>query len=97
VRLGLVFCGVVLTAVVTAAAGPIAFVALAAPQIARRLSRTAGVGMAAAAGLGGLLLAASDVVAQHLFPKDIPVGLVTVVVGGVYLIWLLIHEARRRL
>ncbi|MFB2600284.1 FecCD family ABC transporter permease [Herbiconiux sp. P17] len=97
VRLGLVFCGVILTAVVTAAAGPIAFVALAAPQIARRLSRSAGVGMASAAGLGALLLAASDVVAQHLFPTDIPVGLVTVVVGGAYLIWLLIHEARRRL
>ncbi|MDO9398151.1 MAG: iron chelate uptake ABC transporter family permease subunit [Herbiconiux sp.] len=97
VRLALVFAGVALTAVVTAAAGPIAFVALAAPQIARRLTRTAGVGMAASAGLGALLLAVSDIVAQHLLPQDIPVGLVTVVIGGGYLVWLLIHEARRRL
>lgn len=97
VRLALMFCGVVLIAVVTAAAGPIAFVALAAPQIALRLTRSPGVGLAGAAAVGALVLAASDIVAQHLLPKDIPVGLVTVVVGGAYLIWLLVHEARRRL
>ncbi|QJU55885.1 iron chelate uptake ABC transporter family permease subunit [Herbiconiux sp. SALV-R1] len=96
-RLALVFCGVALTAVVTAASGPIDFVSLAAPQIARRLTRTAGVGLAGAAATGALLLVASDIVAAHLLPKDLPVGLVTVVVGGLYLVWLLVHEARKRL
>ncbi|MFF2369207.1 FecCD family ABC transporter permease [Agromyces sp. NPDC058110] len=95
-RLWLVVCAVVLTAVVTAAAGPIAFVALAAPQIAQRLTRTAGLALVPAAFLGALLLTASDVVAQHALPAPLPVGVVTVVIGGVYLIWLLIHEARRR-
>ena len=97
VRLALVACGVVLVAVVTAAAGPISFVALAAPQIARRLTGTAGVGMVGAAAVGALVLLASDIVAQHALPTAIPVGLVTVVIGGAYLVWLLIHEARRRL
>ncbi|WOC13481.1 FecCD family ABC transporter permease [Gordonia sp. MP11Mi] len=95
-RLALVAVGVALTATVTAAAGPIAFVALAAPQIARRLTRTAGVGVAGAACMGALLLAAADFIAQHLLPRALPVGLVTVVIGGTYLIWLLIREVRRR-
>jgi iron complex transport system permease protein len=96
-RLGLVVCAVALTAVVTAAAGPIAFVALAAPQIARRLTRSAGVALAPSAFLGAFVLAGSDIVAQHALALPLPVGVVTVVIGGGYLIWLLIHEARRRL
>jgi iron complex transport system permease protein len=95
-RLGLVVCAVALTAVVTAAAGPIAFVALAAPQIARRLARTAGIALVPSALVGAVVLLASDIVAQHVVPTPLPVGLVTVVVGGLYLVWLLIHETRRR-
>ncbi len=96
-RLGLVVIGVALTAVITAAAGPIAFVALAAPQVGRRLVRTPGISLAAAAGTGALLLCAADYVAQHVVPTPLPVGVVTVVLGGGYLVWLLIREARRQL
>lgn len=92
-----VLVGVGLTAAVTAAAGPIAFVALCAPQIGRRLARGAGVPLVAAALSGALLLLAADAVGQHLLPTDVPVGIVTVVLGGGYLIWLLAAEARRRL
>ena len=95
-RLGLVACAVALTAVVTGAAGPIAFVALAAPQIAQRITRTAGIALVPSALLGALVLLGSDIVAQHVLPTPLPVGVVTVVVGGGYLIWLLIHEVRRR-
>jgi iron complex transport system permease protein len=95
-RLGLIVCAVALTAVVTGAAGPIAFVALAAPQIAQRITRTAGIALVPAALLGALVLLVSDMVAQHVLPTALPVGVVTVVVGGGYLIWLLIHELRRR-
>jgi iron complex transport system permease protein len=97
VRLGVMVIGVALTATVTAAAGPIAFIALAAPQIARRLARTPGLTVAPAAFTGALLLAGADVTAQHLLPRALPVGVVTVVVGGIYLVWLLLAEARRRL
>lgn len=96
-RLALVVVGVALTATVTAAAGPIAFVALAAPQIGLRLARTAGVALLPAAFVGAFLLCAADFTAQHLLPTALPVGIVTVVVGGVYLVWLLVREARRRL
>ena len=95
-RGGLIACAVVLTAITTAAAGPIAFVSLAAPQIGRRLAGSAGVALAPAAALGALLLVASDIVAQHVLPVPLPVGVVTVVVGGGYLIWILVHEARSR-
>ena len=48
-----------------------------------------------AACVGALLLVASDLVAAHLFsPVQLPVGVVTVSVGGVYLVWLLLKEAR---
>lgn len=96
-RLTLVVLGVGLTAAVTAMAGPIAFISLAAPQIARRLTGSASVTLTASAAVGALLLVSSDVLAQRLFaPTQIPVGIVTVCLGGVYLVWLLIQEARRR-
>lgn len=96
VRLALVLLGVALTALATAATGPIAFVALAAPQLARRLTGSAGVRILPAAAMGAVLLAASDLVAQRAFaPTQLPVGVVTVSVGGAYLVWLLVREARR--
>ena len=95
-RLGLLVLGVALTATVTATAGPIGFVALSAPQLARRLTGTAGVSMLPSAAMGALLLAGADFLAQRAFsPTQIPVGIVTVCLGGVYFVWLLLREARR--
>lgn len=96
-KLALLVVGVALTALATAAAGPIAFIALAAPQIARRLTASAGVGLGSSALLGAVLLLASDVIAQRaLAHTSLPVGVITVSVGGIYLIWLLLREARRK-
>jgi iron complex transport system permease protein len=95
VRLAYLVIGVALTAVATAAAGPVAFVSLAAPQLARRLTRTPGTALAPSAAMGALLLVLSDWLAQRLFaPTQLPVGVVTVAVGGVYLVWLLIRQGR---
>ncbi|MFF3713012.1 FecCD family ABC transporter permease [Streptomyces phaeochromogenes] len=96
-RLGLMLVGVALTATVTAASGPIAFISLVAPQIGRRLARTAGITLAPAAFVGALLCLASDYLAQHVAPTPLPVGIITVVLGGGYLGYLLFTEARRRL
>ncbi|MCU1529950.1 MAG: iron chelate uptake transporter family permease subunit [Frondihabitans sp.] len=95
-RLLLVIVGVCLSATVTSLAGPIAFVALSAPQIARRLTGSAGIPLAASAALGCVLLVAADWIAQHAFPVQLPTGIVTVVLGGGYFVWLLIREARNR-
>lgn len=96
-RLMLVMAGVVLTAAVTAAAGPIAFISLAAPQLARRLVRSSSVALLPSAAMGAFLLAGSDVIAQHAFPGiQLPVGVITVSLGGGYLLWLLAAETKRR-
>lgn len=95
-RIGLLLFAVALVAIATAATGPIAFVALSAPQIARRLTNSAGIPIAASAFTGAFLLLGADLLAQHVIAIDLPVGVVTVVLGGVYLLFLLVHEARRR-
>jgi len=88
--------GIALVAVVAAAAGPISFVALAAPQIARRLTRSAGVGLVSSAVTGAVVLLVSDLVAMTLLsPTQLPVGAVTVCVGGAYLVYLLAIQARK--
>jgi iron complex transport system permease protein len=94
-RNGLLLLAVALTAVATSSAGPVLFVALASPQIARRLTRATGPGVGTAALTGAVLLLASDFVAQRAFPDEqLPVGVVTGVIGGAYLIWLLSNEWR---
>lgn len=95
-RLAYLVVGVGLTAVATAAAGPIAFVALAAPQLARRVTRTGGIALMPSAAMGAFLLMLSDWLAQSAFaPTQLPVGIVTVSVGGIYFVWLLVRQARR--
>ena len=83
---------------VTAAAGPIGFVSLAAPQLVRRLTGSAGSDpLLPSAAMGGALLMVSDWVAQRAFaPTQLPVGVVTVSIGGIYFVWLLAREARKQ-
>lgn len=96
-RLRLVLIGVALVALATAVCGPIAFIALAAPQLARRLTRSSGVGMIPAAFMGGALVLASDLIARRIVaPDELAVGVVSGSLGGLYLIWLLAREWRRR-
>lgn len=95
-RLGILVLGVALTAIVTAATGPIAFVALAAPQLAKRLAGGPGLPLGQSALTGAMLLLAADQLAQHALPRAVPVGIVTVVVGGGYLIALLLRRAGAR-
>ncbi|MEU9841712.1 iron chelate uptake ABC transporter family permease subunit [Actinomadura sp. NPDC048032] len=90
----LTVAGVGLVAAATAAAGPVPFVALAAPQLARRLTRRPGAQLLPAALTGAALLASADLIALHL-PVAVPVGVVTGVLGGVYLAWLLSVSGRR--
>ncbi|UNK29550.1 iron-enterobactin ABC transporter permease [Serratia plymuthica] len=95
-RVLLLLIGVTLTAAATAVAGPISFIALVAPQIARRLCANRSVLLLTAL-TGALLLLIADVAAQHLFmPYQLPVGVLTVSLGGIYLIWLLIRESRKK-
>ncbi|MEW2138803.1 iron chelate uptake ABC transporter family permease subunit [Streptomyces sp. NPDC005409] len=94
-RLLLMLAATLLTTAASAAAGPISFVALAAPQLARRLTRSPGGNLLTAALMGAVLLLASDWASQRAFGADqLPVGVVTGLVGGVYLLWLLVTERK---
>ncbi|MFE6286368.1 FecCD family ABC transporter permease [Streptomyces sp. NPDC057877] len=94
-RLVLLGAGTGLTALAVAAAGPLPFVAMAAPQLARRLTRAPGPNVLPAAWTGALLVSAADLATQRVTGSAIlPVGVVTGVAGGAYLAWLLRGERR---
>jgi len=95
-RIVIVILAVALAAAAVATAGPIAFVALAAPQLAKRLTGSVAVGVLPAALMGAFVLVTSDFVAQRLFaPVQLPVGIATGCIGGLYLIWLLLSEWKK--
>ncbi|ARC57224.1 Ferric enterobactin transport system permease protein FepG [Frondihabitans sp. 762G35] len=92
---------VVLTAIglstaAVASAGPIAFVALTAPQVARRLARAPGASIVLSGLVGALLMVLADFVVQRgVFGSQLPVGLLTALLGGVYLGYLLLREWKK--
>lgn len=93
VRLGLVLLGVVLAAVATGTAGPVDFVALLAPQVARRVTRTAQIPLVCSALTGAVIVVLADLLARRVFaPTELPVGVLTAAVGAPYLIWLIIRS-----
>nr|WP_236544027.1 iron chelate uptake ABC transporter family permease subunit [Spiractinospora alimapuensis] len=95
-RTGAIMVSVVLSAAAVSVAGPIAFVALTAPQIARRLVRGGGPSFLVSALVGALLLVCADLVVQQVpLGEGLPVGIVTMALGGVYLGHLLIREWRK--
>jgi iron complex transport system permease protein len=95
-RVGALLLAVALVALATSAAGPIAFVALVAPAIARRLVNDGGAALAASTAAGAALTLVADVVGQHgLLGVAAPVGIVTGLVGAPYLLWLLATNEKR--
>ncbi len=89
-RILLMAAGVALASLAAAAAGPISFVALAAPQLVVRMTRSRSMPVLSAAAMGAFLLVLGDVASQLLpLTASVPIGRMTGIVGGVYLIWLL--------
>lgn len=100
VRVNLIRSTALLTAVLLASlatvlAGPVAFVALASPQIARLLVRSATPPLAASVFVGALMMLLADVLTARISPVPLPVGIGTAVLGVPYLVWLLIVSQRR--
>ncbi len=87
--------GVALVAAAVAVAGPVAFVALLAPALARRLVDDGGPALLASAALGALIVLAADVAGQiGVGGVTAPVGVVTGLVGAPYLLLLLARADR---
>ena len=96
-RFFLILIAVGLTASATAVIGPVAFVALVSPQITQRFTNSSS-SFAPTAIVGSFVMLSSDVLAQHIIPDSIlPVGVLTLFVGGLYLVWLLFRQARTSL
>jgi len=94
-RSALLVAAVGLVASATAVVGPVAFVALCAPPIARRAMRTGSPALPAAAAVGAAVVLLADLVAQHALPATtLPTGVVTGAVGAPYLLWLLARGER---
>ena len=91
----LVLLGTVLVAVVTMAAGPIGFVALVAPHLARLLTGSPQPPLLVSGLTGSLLLVGADLLSQLLL-ESMPVSVVTNAVGGLYLMVALTVAARGR-
>lgn len=87
---------VVLVAGATAVVGPVGFVALLAPPLARRLVGTGSPALPAVAACGAATVLVADLVAQHAIPGTaVPTGVVTGAVGAPVLLWLLARGGRR--
>ncbi|MBK0398254.1 iron ABC transporter permease [Limibaculum sp. M0105] len=80
---------------VTAAAGPIGFIGLVAPHLARLVIGPAHGLLLPAAGLMGvvLVLAADLAVRLVVPPAEPPIGLATSLIGGPFFLWLLLRRA----
>lgn len=92
-RVGLLLVGTGLAAAAVAVAGPVSFVGLLAPHIGRRLvgGRHAAL-IPVSAMAGGAIVIVADALARTLLaPTDIPVGVLTAVVGAPYLIALVLR------
>ncbi|MBL1074001.1 iron chelate uptake ABC transporter family permease subunit [Nocardia sp. 2] len=83
------------TALAVATVGPLAFIGLAAPQIARRLLRTPGEPVIGSALVGAIAVLGADLISRTVFPIDVPVGVVTAACGGPFLLYLLVRANRK--
>jgi iron complex transport system permease protein len=95
-RIGLAVLGVVLASAAVSQVGAVEFVALAAPQIARRLARTSRPPLLASALTGAVLLVLADWLGRTAFGDyQMPAGVLTAALGGIYLIYLLLTKGTR--
>ncbi len=97
-RLAVIAVAVVAAGLSVAVAGPLGLVALVAPEIARRAAGPRGVPVVGSALAGALVVLLADLAGRTVAaPLELPAGLVTAVVGGPYLLWLLLTTRTRRM
>ncbi|MGQ7299055.1 FecCD family ABC transporter permease [Marinobacter nauticus] len=89
---------VMLTGLAVSVCGPVGLIALLAPELARALCRPGKVPLTAAALAGASFMLVADLLGRTLFaPLEIPVGIITAIVGSPYLLWILLRPSPRSL
>jgi iron complex transport system permease protein len=98
VRVALVCVLALATGTAVAQTGLVAFVGLAAPHLVRSVVKTKHNWVVLLSALmGGVLLLAADLLARMLLsPQEMPVGVLTAVLGGGYLLWLMYRSQTTR-
>lgn len=95
IRIITIFLALVATSISVYITGPVAFIALAAGPITRQILGK-GPAIFLSALMGGLLLISADLLARIAFaPLELPVGLFTSILGGIFLIWMLIQQTNK--
>ena len=96
-RLALIAVLALATGTSVAQTGLIAFVGLAAPHLVRSVVKTThGRLIVLSSLMGAVLLTAADILARWLIaPQELPVGVLTAVLGGGYLLWLMHRHTGR--
>lgn len=95
-RLLVLGLAVALAGLAVAVGGPISFVAMAAPIIAGRLSGPTGTPLICSSLAGATLVVLADALGRVIAPTEIPVGVVTSVLGGPFLLWVLLSDSSAR-
>ena len=95
VRLIVLTLAVLLASVATVTAGPVAFVALASPRIARSLTGTVIPSVGVSALVGAIFVLLADTLSANVLSAPLPVGVATAVVGAPFLIHLILRYQRR--
>lgn len=85
---------VFMLSVATSISGPIAFVSFLAGPIARHLTGPSRPNLLQAGLCGSCIVLLADIVAQHIPPTQLPVGIITSVIGGPMLMLLMIRNAQ---
>jgi iron complex transport system permease protein len=98
-RLTLIGLCALMTGAAVAMAGIIGFVGLVVPHLVRLLAGPDHRTLLPASALGGaLLLVLADLAARTLVvPAELPLGVVTTLVGGPFFLWLLYRSKQRRI
>ncbi|MFF9649492.1 Fe(3+)-hydroxamate ABC transporter permease FhuB [Streptomyces sp. NPDC014622] len=94
VRLVCMLLAVALAGLAVGVCGPVAFVALASPVIAARLAGPLRVPLIGSMLTGAVMVVAADTVGRIAFSgTELPVGVVTTVLGGPFLLWVLLGRS----
>src|SRR5690554_5109217 len=89
---------VLLTGFAVSVCGPVGLIALLAPELARTICKPGKVPLLASALAGATFMVVADLLGRTLFsPLEIPVGIITAIVGSPYLLWILLKPSQRSL
>jgi len=89
-RIGVIVCATLMTAAVVSISGVIGWVGLVVPHIARMLVGPGfGLLLPAATLLGGCYLLVVDTLARTISTTEVPLGILTAVIGAPVFVWLL--------